>query len=174
MIHLGDQVYCDWIPNLALNSSSLIDRDSLIDQFRSCYRQTWGINVMQKILRSGPNWMLPDDHEVINNISPDMLDNPQKRDIISAGLQVIAEYEYSLYQDADLSKWNSFYSIDFSKRAQFIDLRFERVIGFSQRKPLLGDSQWEYLSKAISKDENREQIDCRYDTLLYQKVRKFE
>jgi len=37
--------------------------------YRSCYRRQWGRPLMQRVLRRGAHWMLPDDHDVVNNLN---------------------------------------------------------------------------------------------------------
>jgi hypothetical protein len=156
MVHLGDQVYCDYVPKLALKQED-VRYEWIVEQFRECYRKTWGIGIMQSILRSGANWMLPDDHEVINNVSPEMLNDPVKSLIIKAGMQVFKEYQFSLLRDPqDDASWNPFYSFPLENKnvkGQLLDLRFERVANFNSRHPLVAKDQWKYLDKALISQE---------------------
>ena len=53
---------------------------------------------MQKILRKGPHWMLPDDHDFINNFGPDISTNPRS-DLTRAGIRAYDEYQFQLWGD---------------------------------------------------------------------------
>lgn len=84
MAHIGDQVYVDAggasIPIVPVSVEMMMSDDqqqqqlrerfdSVVDQFRSIYRRTFGRPIVQRALRSGAHWMIPDDHEVINNFN---------------------------------------------------------------------------------------------------------
>jgi hypothetical protein len=63
MVHMGDQVYAD-----ALTPFANATFQELLLAFRTLYRDNWSRSTMQSILRSGAHYMLPDDHEVVNNL----------------------------------------------------------------------------------------------------------
>jgi phosphodiesterase/alkaline phosphatase D-like protein len=162
MIHLGDQVYCDnavkYIRNTHQNGSVLWDFENVVEQFRNCYRSTWGIEEMQKILRNGMNIMIPDDHETINNVAPEHLENSSHIDylIVNAGVKVYQEYQQALYDDVDNTgeqKWKSFVtyeSLNSNTDMMFIDLRYERAYLFDPEAPLFGKNQWNFIESRLS------------------------
>lgn len=131
MAHLGDQVYMDAgaasIPvepvqrELMLGDPELLRQrfDALLDQFRAIYRRTFGQPVAQRALRNGAHWMIPDDHEVINNLDYERMQrvfgsaeetssraSEREQEQLwglalhyRAGLQVYYEYQYQLRAD---------------------------------------------------------------------------
>jgi hypothetical protein len=36
----------------------------MVERYREMYRGTWEVPAMQRMLRSGAHWMLPDDHDM--------------------------------------------------------------------------------------------------------------
>ena len=60
VIHAGDQVYADKAP---LSFS--------LGEFRSAYYRTWGDSGTQSVLSNQANYMVADDHEVLNGFSQD-------------------------------------------------------------------------------------------------------
>jgi hypothetical protein len=44
-----------------------------VERFRDLYRYSWSRDAMKTILRHGAHWMLPDDHDIINNADEHML-----------------------------------------------------------------------------------------------------
>src|SRR5690606_19225128 len=73
IVHIGDQVYADQI-SYAKNVS-LLSFEQLLEGFRNVYRKTWGNPTLQNVLRNGANWMLPDDHDIINNLDREFLED---------------------------------------------------------------------------------------------------
>ncbi|TYZ66817.1 hypothetical protein PybrP1_004217 [[Pythium] brassicae (nom. inval.)] len=128
MAHIGDQVYADAgaasiaivpVPRALMTDQPELLRqrfDALVDQFRSVYRRTFGRPIVQRALRSGAHWMIPDDHEVVNNLNYERVqrvfgtaeaatpEHEQERLWglalhYRAGLQVYYEYQYQLQAD---------------------------------------------------------------------------
>lgn len=166
MVHHGDQVYVDAgsgrVPIVPVHidqrdSDQLRDRyASVVSQFRSIYRQTFGRPEAQRVLRLGAHWMLPDDHEVINNINYECVqrvlsasDDESTGMALAwmlhyrAGMQVMYEYQVQLQQDIDwddvdflldplsalLHRYPLFYKVEISRLKLFLlDLRFDRAL----------------------------------------------
>lgn len=116
--HLGDQIYADWIPRQFVASQEkevtegqCVPFQALVDYFRYFYRKTWDHAAMNSTLRLGPNWMIPDDHEIINNANPDywngLLQPPKQPHLtrafikyfMRAGVQSFLEYQHQLMRD---------------------------------------------------------------------------
>ena len=55
---------------------------------------------MQQILRRGPHWMIPDDHDFINNFGPDIGIKPDSN-LTRASVRAFDEYQLQLIQDID-------------------------------------------------------------------------
>lgn len=145
MAHIGDQVYVDAggasIPIVPVSVEMMMSGDqqqqlrerfdSVVDQFRSIYRRTFGRPIVQRALRSGAHWMIPDDHEIINNFNYErvqrVLAESEKDKLATwsteerlnqehlwglalhyrAGLQAYYEYQFQLQRDF------SFEQVDF-------------------------------------------------------------
>ncbi|KAJ0405023.1 hypothetical protein ATCC90586_001756 [Pythium insidiosum] len=126
MAHIGDQVYVDSgavqvspVPLERLDEPELLRvhyETVVVAAFRSVYRETFGRAVLQRVLRQGAHWMVPDDHEVVNNLNrasvrrvfaprgQDEDDHAFARRLAwqlhyRAGLQTIYEYQYQLRRD---------------------------------------------------------------------------
>lgn len=155
MIHMGDQVYCDnWVKHVqktSVNQTISWDFDMVLEGFRDCYRKTWGIPHIQQVLRSGMNIMIPDDHETINNVSPDHLSNSSSIDhlIVYAGIRAFQEYQQILFEDIPnlsdrvFKSFISFQQLNAHANFMILDLRYERAFRFDQNVPLFGKKQWE-------------------------------
>ena len=86
-VHLGDQVYVDW-----LLKSNLTNFDDLVEQLRDVYRKSWV--PIRRALLSSPNLMIPDDHEVINNLD---VNYPARLEtFVAAAKQVYYEFQHAL------------------------------------------------------------------------------
>lgn len=153
MVHLGDQVYCDYVVQQRNTAGG--NFGSFLEDYRECYRRTWGRPVMQRILRSGSNWMLPDDHEVINNISPEML----KQEYILAGIRAVLEFELQLQSDIHFiggSFWKPFFQVkQFSHgvKLMMLDWRFQRVIRFDKKHQGLGEIQLKFIESHLANSD---------------------
>ena len=113
--HVGDQIYADKIPSQFISQYSKDENTcipflKLVNHFRSYYRDTWNHPAMYSTLRLGPNWMIPDDHELMNNANPEFwnltvsprpihLTTDVVKFFMRAGFQSFLEYQYSLYQN---------------------------------------------------------------------------
>ncbi|KAJ8554798.1 hypothetical protein ON010_g9686 [Phytophthora cinnamomi] len=91
--------------------------EAILTQFRNIYRKTFGRKAAQRVLRVGAHWMLPDDHEIINNFNFELvqkafqgtrnsLSSEEERERFvalqlhcRAGLQAYYEFQYQLYRE---------------------------------------------------------------------------
>lgn len=89
MAHLGDQIYADAgelsIKVVALPLKEMEDKkfrrarfEEILNEFRGLYRETFGRKAAQRVLRIGAHWMIPDDHEIINNFNFELVQKPSK------------------------------------------------------------------------------------------------
>lgn len=62
------QVYNDKIVQYILSSPRRFSESQLVELFRQGYRFTWGHETAAKMLRNGGHWMIPDDHDIVNNL----------------------------------------------------------------------------------------------------------
>ncbi|GMF65272.1 unnamed protein product [Phytophthora lilii] len=128
MAHLGDQIYSDAgnskIEVVPFPLKSMADRktrrtryEAVLEQFRGIYRKTFSRKAAQRVFRIGAHWMLPDDHEIINNFNFELvqkafytkegseLSETDREKLVAlqlhcrAGLQAYYEFQYQLYRD---------------------------------------------------------------------------
>jgi hypothetical protein len=92
-VHLGDQVYLDSVARSVSESDTF---DELVDRIRAVYRTTWMQPVFQKFLLSRRNLMIPDDHDVLNNLDAETARNLRYKEFIRA-----ATFVYGQYQEVD-------------------------------------------------------------------------
>ncbi|KAG3117518.1 hypothetical protein PI124_g4189 [Phytophthora idaei] len=126
--HLGDQIYEDAgelsikivpfpLKDMADDKRLRARYDAVFQQFRGIYRKTFGRKAAQRVLRVGARWMLPDDHEIINNFNSELvqkaferpknplLSDSERERLVAlqlhcrAGLQAYYEFQYQLYHD---------------------------------------------------------------------------
>lgn len=146
MVHLGDQIYADIIGK----EYYMKPYDEILQEFRRIYRYSWSSPYMKKALRSGFHWMMPDDHDIINNLDEHFLESPM-RNVILAGRQAFYEYQYQLFGDLDLLKNDEIY---FFKNVSnyglaVMDFRFSRTFQYDKKNPLLGKKQYELFKSHV-------------------------
>ncbi len=135
IVHMGDQIYADSIARVAASLpraqlvaaaaaasgptaenqvAAAIVADALA-AFRDMYRRAWSRPAMRRVLRVGAHFMLPDDHDVINNLDPRMLNSTLAAAsasasasaelatanalVVAAGRQAYFEYQQQLRDD---------------------------------------------------------------------------
>lgn len=104
---VGDQVYLDFEKkNFLRRLVSHSDAENYliaVESFRNVYRRIWSHRDVAPSLRRGENWMLPDDHDLLNNLGADLWSNRTLRPFLRAGRQVFYEYQYQLQADMPIS-----------------------------------------------------------------------
>ena len=70
VLHLGDQIYADVIGKNMTDDQSYED---ILEEYRKLYRLTWGTSIKQQFFRKGSHLMIPDDHDIINNLDAPLL-----------------------------------------------------------------------------------------------------
>lgn len=146
MVHLGDQIYADIIGKEYYMKSY----DEILEEFRNIYRKSWSSPYITKVLRSGFHWMMPDDHDIINNLDEHFIESPLKN-VILAGRQAFYEYQYQLFGDLDMLKNDEIYF--FKNISNYglavMDFRFSRTFQYDKKNPLLGEKQYELLKSHV-------------------------
>jgi hypothetical protein len=122
MVHMGDQVYADVVVRHAQahgfvdSTNATLYYAGALHAFRDLYRRSWSRSTMRRVLRVGAHFMLPDDHDISNNLDPRMWHDRTKRPseyhlshvlesgsavkiAIAAGRQAYYEYQYQLQFD---------------------------------------------------------------------------
>ncbi|KAL3660620.1 hypothetical protein V7S43_014376 [Phytophthora oleae] len=194
MAHIGDQIYADAgemsiaVAPLPLKEMADIKKrrarfDAVLEQFRGIYRETFGRKAAQRVLRVGAHWMLPDDHEIINNFNfelvqkafegpKNLLLSETERERLAAlqlhcraGLKAYYEFQYQLYKEFpfdnvdfledDLGDILRIYPVHFAVELQQLKLLFLDV---RFERSFFDASQEENLPKLVS-DEQRKFLD---------------
>lgn len=88
MIHCGDQIYADVPPDIFSGNPDL-------EKYRECYLDAWGSSrATRKFLTQLPQYMILDDHEIVDNFANDMGDANDR-----AGLQSMKTDALKAYRE---------------------------------------------------------------------------
>lgn len=142
IVHLGDQVYADILARSVTGDESF---ESLLEKVRNVYRKSW--TPIVGALLSSSNIMLPDDHEVLNNL--DTHRPARFATFVRAAKQAFFEYQYALYGDCpsfDVAQCPLFrlHQLSPGLSLLLLDTRFERAF-VANDESLLGPRQWDFL-----------------------------
>jgi hypothetical protein len=167
-LHLGDQIYADIIGKNFHENKTYED---ILEEFRELYRFTWSTPIKEQFLRTGSHLMIPDDHDIINNVDAPLLETRLKK-LLFSGRQAYYEYQYQLLNDiydenGDLLVGEKFDSIkktfDFHRIGNIglglLDTRFKRTFEFDNEYRLLGKTQFELLSNELNHWSNDSTIE---------------
>ncbi|EDQ88997.1 uncharacterized protein MONBRDRAFT_25781 [Monosiga brevicollis MX1] len=100
MFHMGDQIYADKL--LKLEAQTI---DEAIPLYRDLYREAWSRPVMRRFLSTGSHIMVPDDHDVMNALSPENVLASRDDPYWVAGQRTTYEFQRALWVDVlELSK----------------------------------------------------------------------
>lgn len=158
VIHAGDQVYADKAPF-----------SFTLDDFRKAYVRTWGQPGTQQVLAGQANYMLADDHEVVNGYAQDgELTRIQRMDLWLRGHGGPREQQYARLAQNGIRAFDEFQSAHGPKsygensryyhfahgQNQFfaMDTRFERHNG---EKRMISEAQLDALFQWLT--EHRDQ-----------------
>ncbi|KAL6059001.1 PhoD domain-containing protein [Balamuthia mandrillaris] len=115
MLHLGDNIYADRIWKDFISYLSQVPETSaewekrraeatyeyFLPKYRHIYRETFGQETVQKVLRRNAHWIITDDHEFVNNFGPDLLKDPVLAPMVWAGRTAFLEYQMQLLMDIE-------------------------------------------------------------------------
>ena len=153
VIGAGDQVYTDGDPQISIWNFLKVKKDEvakltkkdrqqvMLSWYRDIYRGYWGDRAVRRVFRSFPNYMIWDDHEIMdgwgsytNKELSNQLDtlweweNPGRnlalaRDMFEAAKLAYAEYEHSHNPITKKGEWH--YPLEWSLglRLFFLDMR---------------------------------------------------
>ncbi len=158
VIHAGDQVYADKAPI----SFSL-------DDFRGDYERTWGKEGLSEILSHQANYMIPDDHEVVNGFAEDgeltrfqrfllwarghhMPQGQQYQEMTDNAVKAFQEFQRS-HNPQTYGPDANYYTFSHGQHQFFaLDTRMERNIGQGR---LFSDRQRDALFKWLTDHRDR-------------------
>ena len=101
-IHMGDQIYAD---NLVSEARVMLATGRELPgvnhwraRFAKLYLEAWSRPTMAALLRTGIHWMLPDDHDIVNNLDPTTWD-ARLAPLVRGGIEAYLEYQAQLLVD---------------------------------------------------------------------------
>jgi len=177
VVHMGDQVYADWVMTdyiAKINPSASFD--DMLNAFRYVYRCTWKRHSIQRMFRHGSHMMIPDDHDIINNVDQWMIaNNDTRKAMVFAGKEAFYEYQYQLMRDVSIGSQSMemvsdepiYYFRDIGVACLvMLDTRFERTFRYDQKSPLFGEKQLEDMKNFLSRCMNNENRSIRIKRAL--------
>jgi hypothetical protein len=106
-VHMGDQIYADWVWKSYKKRDDIGSPAAYADvlrDVRAYYRYAWSQNDIAAVLRHTENWMLADDHDLVNNLGTDLWLKPKMRPFLRAARQTFYEYQFALQADVPISQ----------------------------------------------------------------------
>lgn len=89
VLMVGDQIYAD-----KLNRFVPIGRADTFDEFQERYNSAFGSRNMRKLLRTVPNYMILDDHEIEDNWTQDRFVDGSKRQLFVLAMNAYMSYQW--------------------------------------------------------------------------------
>jgi hypothetical protein len=148
-VHLGDQIYADALLAWFRTTRPAPTAAAVADAFGELYRATWAAPPVAAVLRRRAHWMLPDDHDVLNNWDARHYADATLRPFIDGALQAYARYQQALRLDVDDEVTGPVPAHHARRIGQMglllADVRLARATGADATHPLWGTAQWQFL-----------------------------
>jgi alkaline phosphatase D len=90
VLMVGDQIYAD-----KLSRFLPVGRADTFDEFQERYHSAFGSRNMRNLLRSVPNYMILDDHEIEDNWTQDRFADGSKRQLFVLAMNAYMSYQWS-------------------------------------------------------------------------------
>ena len=90
VLMVGDQIYADM-----LNKNILVGLADTYEEFQERYHSAFGSRNMRKLLRSVPNYMILDDHEIEDNWAQDRMKSRRKRMLFNIAIGAYCSYQWT-------------------------------------------------------------------------------
>ncbi|CAM9546634.1 unnamed protein product [Ascophyllum nodosum] len=187
VLHLGDQIYADEDYHHKNDESIRFDsawqgclklleglekedwssrRAQLLEHYREVYRKTWNIPAVAAVLASAANYMISDDHEIVDDLG----DEPEHLDPSSAefyvtrvGYQAYCEYQMQLLRDVDVTdeSLRPYYGVRLSPKVGLfmtenrVERSLHRTEGSEEEwkdRDQMGPRQWDRMTEAFNTD----------------------
>jgi alkaline phosphatase D len=163
LIQAGDQVYCDnsvgkvngkGVYDAWEKSKTTDDQEEMLGYYRRVYMLGWQYPDVQKVMRTFPQYMIWDDHEITNGFGSKNDHKDYKSTIFQAAKKAYIEFQHSHNPDA-LKEGELYYAFNYGNAAFLVlDLRGHRDVTKSEKeRPLLGKEQWDEVKKWIDSDK---------------------
>ncbi len=165
LIQAGDQVYADKKPlNAWKNSLQAATHEERLSYYRQTYLKSWDFPHVQQVMRTFPQYMIWDDHEITNGWGSDKdhWGDAASRKVFDAARQAYVEFQHS-HNPGSLREGKLYYAFNYGPVAfLFLDLRGHRDINrFNPEAegagyPLAGRQQWDDVRAWLSTDTVKE------------------
>lgn len=144
MVHLGDQVYSDYIRSDNIDSETVVDYDA---EYRKMYRKVFGSSAMQDILRKGSHIMICHDHEFAEEPENGFMDITKDYNI--AAKKLYLEYQTSLWSDTEeICK-----TIEYENNNLIIlNIYYDWLYNFDKEAPLISNNLQTLTLNAMRED----------------------
>jgi len=90
VLMVGDQIYADM-----LNKNIPIGLADTYEEFQDRYHSAFGSKNMRDLLRSVPNYMILDDHEIEDNWAQDRMESRRKRMLFNIAIGAYCSYQWT-------------------------------------------------------------------------------
>jgi len=165
LIQAGDQVYADKKPvNAWEKSLQAVTHEERLNHYRQTYLRSWDFLEVQQVMRTFPQYMIWDDHEIANGWGSDEKHwcDAASRKVFEAARQAYIEFQHSHNPDS-LRDNRLYFAFNYGPIAfLFLDLRGHRDINRFDRKaegggyPLAGRQQWDDVRTWLNREDVRE------------------
>lgn len=157
LIQSGDQVYCDNRKKNAWKKCvKMIDRydhQKMLDLYRDVYLDAWGFLSVQRVMRTFPQYMIWDDHDITNGWGSRKKHRRDYLKIFEAARAAYVEFQDS-HNPASLRNGELYYAFHYGNAAILVmDIRGHRGENLeANRYPLVGKEQWEDIQNWFEND----------------------
>lgn len=149
LIQSGDQLYCDdgknnaWKRCLKMLESPPHNHQEMVDAYREIYLDSWGFPEVQQVMRTFPQYMIWDDHEISNGWGARKKHWEKYRAVFDAAREAYIEFQDS-HNPSSFGDGKHHYTFRFGNAAFLVtDLRGHRGEDWDHNpSPLMGDDQW--------------------------------
>jgi len=161
LCQVGDQVYCDhdqfnaWEMSLEAESP-----EKRLWYYREAYLKHWNFPEVQEVVRTFPQYMIWDDHEITNGWGSSLKHSKDDkcRKVFEVARQVFFEFQHSHNPDP-LRKGEHYFAFNHGPVAfLFMDIRGHRDIALynplkpDEGYPSAGEQQWEDIQAWLNSD----------------------
>ncbi len=149
---VGDQIYADM-----LNRNVPLGLADTFEEFQERYLSAFGSRKMRKLLRSLPNYMILDDHEIEDNWHQDRIKKAESRKVFNLAIDAYMSYQWShspnsfdgrLYYKFECSGY-PFFVLDTRTQRFMEDVKKDLDDNHLLGRPSLGDEEPSQLERLL-------------------------
>lgn len=162
LLQVGDQIYCDYSENNAWEKCTMMIKDQdahkrMVDYYREIYMIHWGFPAVQRVISTFPQYMIIDDHEIVNGWGSRIEHHRDYLKIFNAAREAYVEFQHS-HNPSPLRIDELYYTFYYGSAAFLVmDLRGHRGENIeTNQHPLVGKEQWEDIENWFMNDRVKE------------------